>query len=167
MTGTRWPESLSESGCVWASASVERSRHSRTSLPHRKRDQPDERQRYQIGSHWHLAGNKMCGMIARRSFQARTLSPSGAAYGRGFQAHAARRHVRACRLKILIVGGSDGGTRAIRCERRVETWRRDRRPPSDSKSQRKTRGGYFRHGLYDFRDDDVLPLICPTGQLIF
>jgi hypothetical protein len=54
----------------------------------------------------------MCGMIASRSFRARTLSPPGAACGRGFQAPAARRHVRACRLVTFTNRGSDGGTRA-------------------------------------------------------
>jgi hypothetical protein len=46
--------------------------------------------------------------------------------------------------------------------RGAEDWRRDKRPPSDSKSPRPI----FRRGL-DYCDDEYMPVICPTAQVLF
>src|SRR5260370_36869743 len=57
----------------------------------------------------------------------------GAACGRGLKVRAARRHVRACRLIGVQVEGSDDGAQTTLWRRAWEMWRRDVRPPSDSK----------------------------------
>src|ERR1700688_4653470 len=89
----------------------------------------------------------MCGMIARRSFQAQTLSPPAAACGRGFQAHAARRRVRACRLTTLMIGGSDRGSLAtpVRGVGRRGIAMCGRRPIQ--KTHEKARGGFLGAGF--------------------
>jgi hypothetical protein len=35
------------------------------------------------------------------------------------------------------------------------------------KGKQKARSRWLRCGLHEFRDDDVIALICPTGQAIF
>ena len=42
-----------------------------------------------------------------------------------------------------------------------------RKPPSDSRiSKQKARDGFLRAGFCNFRDDGVMPVICPTCQSV-
>jgi hypothetical protein len=46
--------------------------------------------------------------------------------------------------------------------------RRDKRPPSDWKiSTKKPAADFSARALHDFRDDDDVPVICPTCQMFF
>jgi len=109
----------------------------------------------------------MCGMIAVQVqiIWGANLIPSGPRAA--VTIHAASRRVRAHRPIVCGIEGSDGGTRA--------TPRRGalgdaasmcgRRPIREF--QRKSPRRISPCGLYDFRDDAVLPVICPTCQIIF
>jgi len=49
-----------------------------------------------------------------------------------------------------------------------EMRRRDVRQPSDwNFCKQKARGGFLRPGFVSSRDDVVIPLICPTCQILF
>jgi hypothetical protein len=46
-------------------------------------------------------------------------------------------------------------------------WRRDVRPPSDSSTQQKKPAADFSARAFDdFCDDELMPVICPTCQLV-
>ena len=47
-------------------------------------------------------------------------------------------------------------------------WRRDVRSPSDWKNvNKKPAADFSARALHDFRDDDDVPVICPTCQILF
>ena len=111
--------------------------------------------------------NEMRGMIAKvQSFRARTVSllqgPLAAV------ASAPRRALARSRVPASDdVKGSDGGTpRDAPGDGRWELRRRDMRPPSDWRiSTKKPAADFSARALHDFRDDDNLPVICPTCQM--
>jgi hypothetical protein len=85
--------------------------------------------------------------------------PRAAACGRGFGYAAAG--VRARRLIEMV----RTATRRRRLGRRWEVWRRDARPPSDSKFPiEKARGQFFWSGLNSCPPWNI-PAICPPSQV--
>jgi hypothetical protein len=65
------------------------------------------------------------------------------------------------------IEGSDGGALATPGGG-VGSCGVDVRPPSDSRiSKQKARDGFLRAGFCNFRDDGVMPVICPTCQIVF
>src|SRR2546421_2916243 len=78
--------------------------------------------------------------------------------GRRFEEKSSRSNGSICSIRFGRRHAYDAQARG------VEMWRRDARPPSDSKIPMKKPAADFSGGLDDFRDGVVMPVICPTCQ---
>jgi hypothetical protein len=63
--------------------------------------------------------------------------------------------------------GSDDGTLATPGRGRWELRRRCAAAVRFEDSKQKARDGFLRAGFCSFRDDGVMPVICPTCQTVF
>ena len=154
-----------------------------TKIPPTARSRPGQPMRAQSDTRSCPAlpdGNQMCGMtVFARSFQARTLSLSQRPRADADHVHAARRRVRARRQNskdtirnrvkrfCAIMAQKFGRRLACRRLAAIRSHGRMMRPECGRRPNEKARGRFPGAGCCDFCDDEQMPVICPTCQLIF